>query len=133
MWYLVVLVIGLSCGRAKHTIDRESESIGLRTSLTAADCSDATQDADADGLDDQCEFDLAMMFAPELVIDPADCLWQAGATPPRLRGGYLFAAQPLGRLVRIAFLSAYQRDCGWSGAACAVGHGVAALTPETRN
>jgi hypothetical protein len=60
-----------------------------------------------------------MAFAPELVIDPNDCLWQGGASPARLRGGYLFAAQPLGAMVRIAFLPAYQRDCGWSGLACA--------------
>ena len=117
-WCLVALAIGLACGRPKTTVERDN--IGLQVSLTKTDCYDSNQDADSDGLDDRCELELAAAFAPELVIDPNDCLWHAEASPPRLRGGYLFAAQPLGAIVRIAFLPAYHRDCGWSGVACAM-------------
>jgi hypothetical protein len=76
-------------------------------------------DADADALDDGCELALAGAFAPELVVDPTECLWLADARPARLAGGYLFAARPLDAgAVRLAYLPAYSRDCGWDGTAC---------------
>lgn len=71
-------------------------------------------DADRDGLGDACELALARVFAPELVADADDCLWDAGAR--RLDGGYLFAVAPQAAGgARIAYLPAYARDCGWRG------------------
>ena len=92
----------------------------MRPSWSAQSCQTVQLDSDQDDLDDGCELDLAAAFAPELVVDTADCLWQADISPPRLAGGYLFAVKPLGRGVRIAYLPAYYRDCGWTGTACVV-------------
>jgi hypothetical protein len=75
------------------------------------------RDADADGLGDRCEFALAR--APELVVDRRDCLWDDAPGAARLAGGYLFAAERVGDGVRIAYLPAYLRDCGWTGPVCA--------------
>lgn len=95
-------------------------SAGLPTPWPATRCAEITTDADADGLDDACELALASAFAPELIVDARDCLWRENPAPARLDGGYLFAAQPtLGEgAVRIAYLPAYYRDCGWTGIAC---------------
>ena len=85
----------------------------------AAGTAEPSVDEDGDRLDDGCELALARAFAPELVVDPTECLWLAGARPARLAGGYLFAARPLGDgAVRIAYLPAYARDCGWDGTLC---------------
>ena len=78
-------------------------------------------DADGDRLDDDCELALARAFAPALIVDPTECAWLADARPARLAGGYLFAARPLADgAVRIAYLPAYARDCGWDGTLCRV-------------
>ena len=114
---VLVVAIGSGCRRSPTVVTKAG---GVRLALSATDCRAARNDADQDDLDDGCEFDLAAAFAPELVIDSRDCLWQAGTSPARLAGGYLFAAQPLGDGVRLAYLPAYYRDCGWSGAACVV-------------
>ena len=74
-------------------------------------------DDDADGLADGCEESLARTFAPELLVDPRDCLWSDA--DHRLAGGYFYVVQPLTTArdsVRVAFLPAYLRDCGWRGA-----------------
>jgi hypothetical protein len=94
--------------------------VGVATSWTAARCLAAEHDRDADAVDDECELALARALAPELVVDPRDCSWDAAARPPRLAGGYLFAAQtaPDGQAIRIAYLPAYYRDCGWQGLPC---------------
>lgn len=73
-------------------------------------------DEDHDGLSTTCEEALAAAFAPELLADPADCLWDRAGD--RLAGAYLHAVHPLsatGDSVRLAFMPAYQRDCGWRG------------------
>ena len=76
-------------------------------------------DVDGDRLDDGCELALARDFAPELMVDSTECLWLADVRPARLAGGYLFAARPLADGgVRIAYLPAYARDCGWDGTLC---------------
>jgi hypothetical protein len=75
-------------------------------------------DADADGLSDACEFAIARAFAPELVVDRRDCLWTDAPPAARLGGGYLFAARPVPGGVRVAYLPAYLRDCGWGGPVC---------------
>lgn len=80
------------------------------------DCDAAAADPDGDGLSESCEFDIARAFAPVLRVDRADCLWSA--RDARLRGGYLFAVQPTREGARIAYLPAYEADCGWSGVSC---------------
>ncbi|HET9984124.1 MAG TPA: hypothetical protein VFQ38_11075 [Longimicrobiales bacterium] len=85
----------------------------------AAACSATAPDADADGLADGCELALARTFAPLLVVRPGGCNWDESVRPARPGGGYLFAARPLtDGAVRIAYLPAYHRDCGWHGAKC---------------
>lgn len=75
-----------------------------------------TADADLDGLADACELELAARFAPELVVSPTACNWDAEAG--LLRGGYMFGAEPVGDGVHLAYLPAYLNDCGWSGPKC---------------
>jgi hypothetical protein len=94
------------------------EGPGLQLAWSLAQCHGAVVDDDADGLDDGCELAVASAFAPLLVVHPAGCNWDAGAVPPRLGGGYLFAVGRDGDGIRIAYLPAYFRDCGWSGAKC---------------
>jgi hypothetical protein len=83
---------------------------------------DATAGADLDGdlVGDECELDLARSFAPDLLTDPRDCLWQA--TDGAFSGGeYAFAVRRLegGDAARLVYAPAYHRDCGWSSrAAC---------------
>jgi hypothetical protein len=93
---------------------------GLAVGVTAAACARTETDADRDALDDGCELALARAFAPLLRADRRDCLWSDSTG--RLGGGYLFAAQPVAGSpaggVRLAYLPAYFRDCGWTGAVC---------------
>ena len=85
----------------------------------AACAADYGADRDGDGLPDECEARLAAAFAPELLADREDCLWDSTASGgAHLRGGYLYVVAPLERgRVRIAYLPAYFRDCGWGGVA----------------
>ena len=73
-------------------------------------------DLDRDGLSDACELALARAFSPVLVVRSDGCNWSADNA--RLAGAYYFAVQPVDSLVRIAYLPAYFRDCGWSGIKC---------------
>jgi hypothetical protein len=94
-------------------------ALGLALSWSAESCRSAVRDRDGDGLDDDCELALAAAFAPELVVDPRDCLWDSHFG--RLGGGYLFAvdlARDDRRALGIAYLPAYYRDCGWAGPVC---------------
>src|SRR6185503_11588916 len=53
---------------------------------------------------------------PELLVDSGDCLWSAA--DQRLAGGYFYVVQPLtasSDSIRLAYLPAYFRDCGWHG------------------
>ena len=79
-------------------------------------CGDTGADADQDGLADACELAIAHAFAPLLRVHPGDCAVIAGAST--LQAGFLFVAQPVAAGVRVAYLPAYARDCGWSGAVC---------------
>jgi hypothetical protein len=102
---------------------------GIELSWTAERCQAPQRDRDEDRVDDDCEFALAGAFAPELIVDPRDCLWDTSAQPARLAGGYLFAVERVRdrRAIRIAYLPAYFRDCGWNGLPCATrGAGCAA-------
>jgi hypothetical protein len=80
----------------------------------------AGPDRDRDGLSDTCELRLARAFAPELVTSPVACDRTAGDPTAALEGGWLHAVGPTPRpeRVRLAYLPAYARDCGWSGPKC---------------
>lgn len=95
-------------------------AIGVATTWTSDACRTPRSDHDVDGIDDGCEVALAQAFAPELIVDRLDCSWVDSVQPQRLGGGYLFAVQdaPDGRAMRIAYLPAYFRDCGWEGLPC---------------
>ena len=73
-------------------------------------------------LDDRCEDALAAAFAPLLVVDSRECNWDDSVGDGRLGGEYFYAAQRDSRSdrVRIAYLPAYYRDCGWSAPVCSV-------------
>lgn len=97
------------------------DSIGLRVGWTEAECvAEGKPDGDADGMADGCEAALAAAFAPLLLVDEDDCGWDRSVSPARLGGGYLYAVQRAGAAgrVRIAYLPAYHRDCGWKQPVC---------------
>lgn len=83
-----------------------------------AGCFTEVGDSDRDGLSDICEAALLERFAPAFVASPHACNWdqQTG----RIRGAYLVAAEPIEGGVRLAYLPAYQMDCGWAGPKCLV-------------
>lgn len=92
---------------------------GLVLSWSEETCVLAGDDEDGDGLDDGCELALARAFAPELVVASGGCDWDDGVSPARPAGGYYFAVQrSRSGPIRIAYLPAYYRDCGWGGAKC---------------
>jgi hypothetical protein len=126
--HLALTFAALACAPARRDA---AVAAPIETGLTpggyAARCTTVDVDLDEDRLDDACELALARAFAPALVVDPRDCLWMPDATTPRLGGGYLFAAEPVPGGVRIAYMPAYFRDCGWTGAPCLLrGPGCAA-------
>lgn len=82
-------------------------------------CPIAASDADHDGLSDQCELNLAQHFAPVLIVRSGGCNWDDSVTPARPGGEYLYAVQSVdSATMRIAYLPAYYRDCGWHGLKC---------------
>ena len=85
---------------------------------SALHCS-AGPDADSDGLSDDCELAYAGMFAPHLRTAERGCNWDP--QNQRLGGGYYFAVSRIdARTVRVLYLPAYYRDCGWTGFKCAL-------------
>ena len=115
---IVELLVVAALGCARPVREGPPAAEGLSLPWTAETCAGSAVDADGDGMDDRCELALAQAFAPELMVDARDCLWTAAPSPRRLGGGYLFAAQRTAEGARLAFMPAYYRDCGWSGAAC---------------
>lgn len=76
-------------------------------------------DSDKDRLSEECELAFARAFAPELIVARGDCNWDASVGEGRLGGEYYFGVQKVGPdTVRIAYLPAYYRDCGWEGPKC---------------
>ena len=96
---------------------------GLVVGWTEARCVGANaDDADRDGVVDGCEHALAAAFAPLLMVDERECGWDPGVGEGRLGGEYLYVVQrrPSGGGVRIAYMPAYYRDCGWRLPVCRV-------------
>ena len=82
------------------------------------ECAEGGTDSDGDGLSDACEQRLAERFAPVLNASAVTCNALPAGDPRHLGGGYLFVVAPSGSRIRVAYLPAYFRDCGWSGAKC---------------
>jgi hypothetical protein len=95
-----------------------SEVNGYAESVHIPACAPGSErlDSDGDGLTDECEFVLASVFAPLLLVRTGGCNWDADGA--RLGGGYLHAVGPVADRIRIAFLPAYFVDCGWRGVRC---------------
>lgn len=108
-------VLLTACGSARLTPSLPIE--GGWAPLPAMCAAEGT-DSDGDGLTDECELNLATAFAPVLMQSSTRC------TPPPARprsgipGGYLHAVQRVGGAIRLVYMPAYYRDCGWSGAKC---------------
>lgn len=112
---IVVSASAMACG----SVSRQAAGPeGVRPLGASVPCVDeAMSDGDRDGLDDACELALAQTFAPMLRLDSADCAWSP-MPATRLQAGTLFVAQPVGDTVRLAYVPAYARDCGWRGVVC---------------
>jgi hypothetical protein len=81
-------------------------------------CVDELPDADRDGLADACELALSQAFAPLLMTHATRCTPPWSAASSRIPGGYFHAAQPVRGAVRLVYMPAYFRDCGWTGPKC---------------
>lgn len=73
-------------------------------------------DVDIDGMDDNCEHQLAVAFAPGLQVDGSECNWDGALG--RVGGEYYYGVQLInpgnGSRVRIVYLPAYYKDCGYT-------------------
>jgi hypothetical protein len=109
----LVFAIGTLIGCARAPVSVPTTAPGQRVV-----CSQDA-DSDDDGLSDSCELTFAQAFAPELVGARSACNWDDTVDPPRIGGGYYFAAQRVDdATIRIAYLPAYYEDCGWQGLKC---------------
>jgi len=93
--------------------------LGISLGISQQYCQVATPgtlpDADGDGLNDTCEYMLAVAFAPLLVQGiEVEAGWPASSTLPTIPGEYLFAVGKgnAGYAARIAYLPAYYKDRG---------------------
>lgn len=94
-----------------------SDVAGTQDAVPIRECAEQSSvDADSDRLADDCEFALAATFAPFMTIRSGGCNWDSAQS--RLAGGYFYAVQPIDSVVRIAYMPAYFRDCGWKGLKC---------------
>jgi hypothetical protein len=83
-----------------------------------ASCLDAMPDSDEDGLGDACELALSRAFAPLLMMHSTRCTLPSTEADGHIPGGYFHAAQPAHGVVRLIYMPAYYRDCGWRGFKC---------------
>ncbi|HET7025322.1 MAG TPA: hypothetical protein VFI39_08980 [Gemmatimonadales bacterium] len=91
----------------------DSAGVFLGSGITPDMCTDGT-DSDQDGLEDFCETNLALAFAPELRYSDAD---EVGREP-------YWAARPISRYIAdtvvIAYLISYYRDAGSNTWGCSI-------------
>ncbi len=110
---LLLATVLCACATASQT---ELAAVGLEVA-----CSPGV-DRDGDQLSDACELALARAFAPLLRVAAGACNRDGEHTDQRLAGEYLYGVQPVdGDTVRVVYLPAYHRDCGWSGRKCSLG------------
>ena len=100
---------------------RTSAPMAARQVRAAVLSCPASADRDQDGLSDDCELELARRFAPWLRVAARGCNWDTSVSSERPGGGYYFGVQALGDTLRVVYLPAYYRDCGWSGFKCTIG------------
>ncbi|MGQ0765726.1 MAG: hypothetical protein ACT4OZ_08680 [Gemmatimonadota bacterium] len=108
----VLALLSTACG---GMVVREPLAIVPPGATAVGNCGES-RDSDADSIGDECELSLARTFAPVLLADPGDCIWLPRSRA--LAGGYRFAVQRIDGGVRIAYLPAWFRDCGWRPAVC---------------
>ncbi|HET9949048.1 MAG TPA: hypothetical protein VFQ22_09015 [Longimicrobiales bacterium] len=115
---LAALTIASSCGGRPASRIAGSATASVLPAV-AVPCPTGEDDTDLDSISDACELALARGFAPMLRTAEGGCNWDTSVRPARLGGEYLFAAERMAEgTVRIAYLPAYYRDCGWSGVKC---------------
>lgn len=115
--YLVVALIVFTgaCARMpQQGAAVEPEGIAAVSEL----CLDVSPDGDEDGLGDTCELALSQAFAPLLMMHSTRCTLPSTDVDGRIPGGYFHAAQPAQGVVRLVYMPAYYRDCGWRGVKC---------------
>jgi hypothetical protein len=112
---LVVLIA--SCARFR-TGAPEVQADPPGIAVAPAPCLDVLPDSDGDGLSDACELALARAFAPRLLLHDTRCTLPAAGAGGHIAGGYFHAAQPARGMVRLVYMPAYYRDCGWRSAWC---------------
>jgi hypothetical protein len=112
---VLVGTLAVSACAAPRLVPRESATPPL---VLPEPCADGSPDRDGDGLPDACEARLATYFAPVLMFSATRCVAPAPLRGDAVPGGYFHAAQPVRDAIRLLYLPAYYRDCGWSGAKC---------------
>jgi hypothetical protein len=117
----LLLLAGVGCAGPLSVGDEASPPDGLPLAITPDTCG-SVPDSDEDSISDTCETVLAAAFAPSLVVAPSTCDWDDTVSPSRLGGGYYYAVAPSvgGEGIRIAYMPAYYRDCGWFGPKCGI-------------
>lgn len=119
-WYggaAALFVLAADCAPARQE-GVPVEPAGI--AVTAGPCIDVIPDRDADGLSDECEAALTNAFAPLLMMHSTRCTLPSAGADDRIPGGYFHAAQPARGVVRLVYMPAYYRDCGWKGAKCII-------------
>jgi hypothetical protein len=112
----VVLMALAAAGCATGARAPATEPVGI--AAVSGPCLATEPDADADGVSDGCEQALASAFAPLLRMHETRCTLPSNQHGRRIPGGYMHAAQPVDGTVRLVYMPAYYRDCGWSGWQC---------------
>lgn len=112
-----VFLMVIGCSRVQHAAPIGiAEPVGI--AAAPGPCVDVEPDADSDGLADACEVALSSAFAPVLMVHSTRCTLPSAGSNGRIAGGYFHAAQPVHGAVRLVYMPAYYRDCGWTGLKC---------------
>ena len=113
-----LLLFTSGCARVPSPVATAGPSPAYGIAAAPGTCLDVVPDADEDGLTDACELALSRAFAPLLMMHSTRCTLPSAGTQDRIAGGYLHAAQPAQGVVRLVYMPAYYRDCGWTGFKC---------------
>jgi hypothetical protein len=113
----LLVVVALSACGAARLAPRDS---GVTALVVPAQCVNQSPDSDGDGLPDTCEVQLIREFAPVLMFSSTRCVAPGPLPREEVPGGYFHAAQPVRDAIRLVYLPAYYRDCGWTGAKCLI-------------
>lgn len=117
-WPALALLVA-ACGPHRTAVN--TEAVTNAVTGTAITCAADDSDPDLDGLSSSCELEFAQAFAPILVTESGGCNWDVSVEPARLGGEYLYVVgEPTPGRIRIGYLPAYYRDCGWSGLKCRI-------------